>query len=97
MEIKALFGRFVWHGVNIDDVTIHLSWCSRINPTLKVCEHNQVAYACFTCKDSLFADVTLTLHKSQVHCFSNMQLWACSRRVARNFDREGKQQPSLSI
>jgi len=24
-----------------------------------------------------FADMTLTLHKSQVHCFGNMQLWAC--------------------
>jgi len=24
--------------------------------------------------DSLFADMTLTLHKSQVHCFGKMQL-----------------------
>ena len=31
-----------------------------------------------SCNDSLFADMTLTLHNSQVHCFSNMQLWACS-------------------
>jgi len=31
-----------------------------------------------SCNDSLFADMTLTLHKSQVHCFGNMQLWACS-------------------
>ena len=30
------------------------------------------------CNDSLFADMTLTLDKSQVHCFGNMQLWACS-------------------
>jgi len=31
-----------------------------------------------SCNDSLFADMTLTLHKSQVHCFGNMQLWDCS-------------------
>jgi len=30
------------------------------------------------CNDSLFADMTLTMHKSRVHCFDNMQLWACS-------------------
>jgi len=35
MEERALFGRFVWRGVNIDDVTIHPSRGSRINPTLK--------------------------------------------------------------
>jgi len=29
-----------------------------------------------SCNDNLFADMTLTLHKSQVHCFGNMQLWA---------------------
>jgi len=23
MEVRALFGRFIWRGVNIDDVTIH--------------------------------------------------------------------------
>ena len=45
MKVKALFGRFVWCGVNIDDVTIHPFRDSRINPTLKVCEHNRVAYA----------------------------------------------------
>ena len=45
MEVGVLFGRFVWRGVNIDDVTIHPSRGSRINPTLKVCEHNQVAHA----------------------------------------------------
>jgi len=45
MEVRALFGRFVWRGVNIDDVTIHPSRVSRINPTLKVCEHNRVAHA----------------------------------------------------
>jgi len=28
--------------------------------------------------DSSFADMTLTQHKSQVHYFGNMQLWACS-------------------
>jgi len=31
-----------------------------------------------SCNDSLFADMILTLHKSQIHCFDNMQLWACS-------------------
>jgi len=30
------------------------------------------------CHDSLFADMTLTLHKSQVRCFGNMQLRACN-------------------
>jgi len=45
MEVRALFGRFVWRGVNIDDVTIHPSRGSKINPTLKVCEHNRVAHA----------------------------------------------------
>jgi len=29
-----------------------------------------------SCNDSLFADMTLTLHKSQVRCFGNVQLWA---------------------
>ena len=45
MEVRALFGRFVWRGVSIDDVTIHLSRGSKINPTLKVCEHNRVVHA----------------------------------------------------
>ena len=27
-----------------------------------------------SCNDSLFADITLTLHKRQVHCFGIMQL-----------------------
>jgi len=45
MEVTALFGRFVWRGVNIDDVTFHPSRGSRIKPTLKVCEHNWVAHA----------------------------------------------------
>jgi len=55
MEVRALFGRFVWRGVNIDVVTIHPSRGSRINPTLKVSEHNRVAHAlvvaflCVTC------------------------------------------------
>ena len=42
---RALFGLFVWRGVNIDDVTIHPSRGSWINPTLKVCEHNRVSHA----------------------------------------------------
>jgi len=45
MEVRALFGRFVWRGVNIDDVTTHFSRGSRIKATLKVCEHNRVAHA----------------------------------------------------
>jgi len=45
MEVRALFGQFVWLGVNIDEATIHPSRGSRINPTLKVCEHNRVAHA----------------------------------------------------
>jgi len=44
MEVRTLFGRFVWCGV-IDEVTIHPSWGSRINPTLKDCKHNRVSYA----------------------------------------------------
>jgi len=31
-----------------------------------------------SCNDSLFADMTLTLHKNQVHCAGSVQLWACS-------------------
>jgi len=30
MEVGALFGRFVWRGINIDDVTIHPSRGSKI-------------------------------------------------------------------
>jgi len=45
MEVGALFGRFIWRGINIYDVTIHPSRGSRINPTLKMCEHNRAAHA----------------------------------------------------
>ena len=45
VEVRVLFGRVVWRGVNIDDVTIHPSRGSKMNPTLKVCEHNRVAHA----------------------------------------------------
>jgi len=45
MEVGAFFGRLVWRGINIYDVTIHPSRGSRINPTLKVCEHNRAAHA----------------------------------------------------
>jgi len=45
MEVRGLFGRFVWRGVHIDDLTIHPSRGSRINTTLKVCKHNRVAHA----------------------------------------------------
>jgi len=43
MEVKAFFGRFIWRGVNIDDNPSFRG--SRINPTLKACEHNRVAHA----------------------------------------------------
>jgi len=56
MEVKAFFGRFVWRGVNIDDITIHPSRGSRIKPTLKVCEHNRVAHASVTF-DALLHDL----------------------------------------
>jgi len=48
MKVGALFGRFAWRWINICDVTIHPSRGSRINPTLKVCEHNRVAHASAT-------------------------------------------------
>ena len=48
MEVIAIFGRFVWRGVNIVDVAIHPSRGSKINPTLKVCEHNRVSHASHT-------------------------------------------------
>jgi len=47
MKVRALFGRFVWRVVNIDTITIHPSRGSMINPTLKVCEHNQVAHVLY--------------------------------------------------
>ena len=31
-----------------------------------------------SCNDSLFASITLTLHKNQVHCSDVMQWWTCS-------------------
>ena len=45
MEVGVFFGRFVWRGINIYDVTIHPSRGSWINPTLNVCEHNRAAHA----------------------------------------------------
>jgi len=45
MEVLAFFGRFVWRGINIYDVTIHPFRGSRINPALKVCEHNRAVHA----------------------------------------------------
>jgi len=54
MEVRALFGLFVWRGVNIDDVTIHPSRGSRIDPTLKVCKHNRVAHASHVIRYSLW-------------------------------------------
>jgi len=42
---RRISQRELWRGVNIDDVTIHPSRGSRINPTLKVCKHNRVAHA----------------------------------------------------
>jgi len=34
------------------------------------------------CSDILFAGMTPTLHKSQVHCLVVMQWWACISLVA---------------
>ena len=45
MEVGALVGRLIWRGIDIYDVTSHLSRGLRINPTLKVCEHNRAAHA----------------------------------------------------
>jgi len=47
MEVRALFGQFVWRGVNNDDVTIHTSRGSRINPTLK--QDSTTGELSFTC------------------------------------------------
>jgi len=55
MEVRVLFARFIWRGVNIDDVTLHPSRCSGINPTLQVCEHNWVAHASPCTKFTIFA------------------------------------------
>ena len=44
IDVEAFFGRFVWRGINMYDVTIHPSRGSRINSTLKVCEHNRAAH-----------------------------------------------------
>jgi len=33
------------------------------------------------CNDSLYADMKLTLPKSQVHCYGNMQWWGCSSLI----------------
>ena len=41
-----------------------------------------------SCIGSLFADMTLTLHKSQVHCTGVVQLWACSSLVSALFPAE---------
>ena len=61
MEVRAFFGQFVWRGINIYDVTIHPFRGSRINPTLKVCEHNRVAHAS---QAPLFTELCL-LHSTQ--------------------------------
>jgi len=37
---------------------------------------------------SLFADMALTLDKSQVHCFHNMQLWACGSLMSTRLPAE---------
>jgi len=59
VEVRVLFGRVVWRGVNIDDVTIHPSRGSRMNPTLKTCEHNRVAHASEAIPSPKPAKVTL--------------------------------------
>jgi len=49
MEVRALFGRFVWRGLTSmtsqSILPIHPSRGSRMKPTVKVCEHNWVAHA----------------------------------------------------
>jgi len=63
-EVRALFGRFVWRGINIYDITIHPSQGSRINPTLKVCE-TQLGRTRFSCQTSL-KKKTNQVKKSQI-------------------------------
>jgi len=49
-----------------------------------------------SCNDNLVVDMTLTSHKTQVHCSGNMRWWACSsldplpcmQRQAANFGSE---------
>ena len=67
MEVRALFSRFVWRGINIYDVTIHASRGSRINPTLKVCEHNRAAHASFAPLVTGLWTFIITKNKLYVH------------------------------
>ena len=41
-----------------------------------------------SCNQSLFAGMTLTLHKSQVHCSGVMQWWACSSLISASVPAE---------
>ena len=41
-----------------------------------------------SCNESLFAPMTRTLHKSQVHCTGVMQWWACSSLMYAHFPAE---------
>jgi len=49
-----------------------------------------------SCNDSLFAGMTLSLHKSQVHCPDVMQWWACSSLMSFPLPRLQKQVAKLA-
>jgi len=78
MEVRALLSRFVWRGVNIDDVTIHPSRGSRIKPTLKVCEHNRVAHASPIYLNELVYDRLLTISGGLISKPKNGTHFSCS-------------------
>jgi len=59
MEVSAIFGRFVWCGVNIDNVTIHPYRGSRINPILK--QDSTTGVFRFTCHNSRLLKLTQRL------------------------------------
>jgi len=66
MEVRALFGRFVWRGINIYDVTIHPSPGSRINPTLKQDS---------TTGEFRFTGLFLSLRLVNTHCMLHKEVW----------------------
>ena len=75
MEVGVLFGRFVWRGINIYDVTIHPSRGSWINPTLNVCEHNRAAHASLKNILKTPEKTALTKHLAQS---GNVFYWDCA-------------------
>jgi len=52
-------------------------WEAKISRKRKISSFILISWV-NSCNDSLSADITLTLHKSQVHCSGNMQWLACS-------------------